>query len=156
MCRISLKEFKHFTDRDLLELFKYVYKRKLLNAEKFELEKFRAKTTMWCKNMNSEYFGIFYENVLVGTISLSKQNQKEKYASIGYEIFNKYRKQGFASKAFQLILKKASNKDLVTVKSKIPKDNEASIKIWKKEGAIFKEFDHEKFDVCINLNLIKT
>jgi ribosomal-protein-alanine N-acetyltransferase len=155
MNKISLKDFDKFSNEELTELFKYVHKIDQQIIKKTDLEKFKEKTILWCRNTNSGFFGIEFKNTLVGTISLSKQNLKEKKANIGYEIFNKFRQQGFASKAFQLMLIIASNMNFLTVKSKIPKDNEASIKIWKKEGAIFKEFDHDKFDVSLNLNLLK-
>ena len=120
-------------------------------AEFNELDRFKAKTILWCRNTNSEYYGIFCKKILVGTISLSKQNHKEKYASIGYEIFNEFREQGLASKAFQLLLDKASNKGFLVVNAKIQKENEASMNIWRKKGAVFKEYDAESLKVSLRL-----
>jgi RimJ/RimL family protein N-acetyltransferase len=151
MCDIWLQEFENFIDSDFLELFKYLNKIDLPDVEIIDLEDFKNNTINWCFTTNSEYYGIYSRNNLVGTICLSKQNHKERYASIGYEIFSKFRKQGLASKAFQLLLDKASKKGFLIVNAKIQKENEASIKIWKAKGAVFKEIDSENFGVSLKL-----
>ena len=150
MCKVILKEFEKFSNSDLVKLFDHVYKNDSRNTGKLELIKF--KTNLWCKNMNAEFFGIYHGIDLVGTISLSKQNKKEKQANVGYEIFNKFRGKGFASKAFQLMIKIASSKGFLILKSKILKENRISINIWKNSGATFKESDNDKLDVTLPLS----
>ena len=151
MCKIVLKEFEKFSNSDLVKLFDHVYKKDPRTAGKLELANFRAKTNLWCRDMNAEFFGIYRKIDLVGTISLSKQNKKEKQANVGYEIFNEFRGKGFASKAFQLMIKIAFSKGFLILKSKILKENRISINIWKNSGATFKESDHDKLDVTLPL-----
>jgi len=102
MGKVSLKNFNKISNHDLIRLFKYVNDRNHSLIDEIELKEFKDKTNTWCFNSNSEFFGIFNNNDFVGTISLSKQNMKEKRACIGYEIFPSFRKQGFASIAFKL------------------------------------------------------
>ena len=149
MKKVSLKEFNRISNRDLTKLFEYVNNRKDSYLEEIELKDFKDKTNTWCCNSNSEFFGIFNNNVFVGTISLSKQNMKENRACIGYEIFNKFRRQGFASAAFKLILKLANNKKFSNLHATIRKENDPSLKIWRNEGAVFEEFSTNKVEAIL-------
>lgn len=151
MYDVWLQKFESLKDSDFLELFRYVNKNDLTVVEIDDLEDFKKQTIDWCSSTNSEYYGIYSQNNFVGTICLSKQNHKERHASIGYEVFNKYRKQGLASKAFNLLLDKAFEKGFLAVKAQIQKENTASINIWSKKGAVFKVIDTENFEVSLSL-----
>lgn len=152
MVKVSLKEFNRILDQDLIQLFEYVNNRSYSSIEEIEFKSFKDKTNTWCCDSNSEFFGIFNNNDLVGTICLSKQNMKEKRACIGYEIFPRFRKKGFATTAFKLILEKASKKNFSSLHATIQKGNDDSLNIWKNEGAVFTESSNNKVEAILNFN----
>lgn len=135
MLRIELRCFKNLGEPDKRRLYSYVYNMPADEVLITHVHQLNRDIEDWLIETMSEYFGVYAENELVGTISLSKQHIGEGYASIGYEIFDGFRGMGIASEAFSLMLDIAGSRGFKFVKGKVRKDNEHSLRIWKKHNA---------------------
>ncbi len=135
MLRIELRCFKNLEEPDKKRLYSYVYKMPADEVLITHVHQLNRDIEDWMSRTGSEYFGVYADNKLVGTISLSKQHKEEGYASIGYDIFPEFRGMGIASKAFSLMLDIAGSRGFKLVKGKVRNDNEHSLRIWLKHNA---------------------
>lgn len=149
MNSIFVQEFHNLELSDKQKLYSYIFKKSMANVTESELADFTVRTQEWSKRTVSNYYGIFHQNEILGTISLSKQNIAEREACLGYEIFERFRGRGFASQAFELVLGIAAERGFKKVKATIAKDNHASLKIWQKRKAAFREISGNKLKACL-------
>lgn len=104
-------------------------------------QEFFSHCTKWSIQTSSILYAILLENHPIGQISLSHINFKEQSAKCGYWVASTYWDNGTGTKAFLLILKEARLRGILTLTGTIDKTNFASIALWKKHGAIFKDAD---------------
>lgn len=149
MSQLNLIQFEETSIADKQKLYSYIYKKSIIDIRESNLSDFTIRTLEWCQRTVSDYYAIFYQNEIVGTISLSKQNIAERTACVGYEIFDEFRSRGFASQAFELVLTIAVERGFKEIKATIAKDNQASLKIWQKRKAVFRELQGNKLEACL-------
>ena len=74
-------------------------------------------------------------NDAIGNVDLTEIEFENKESTVGILIANDlHRKQGYASKALELVEKKAQELNLIKLKCTIHSDNEASIGLFEKNG----------------------
>jgi len=151
LIQIVLKQFNDISGSDKQKLYIHIFKKSDSNTTESEITTFTNRTQAWCLRTKSEYYGIFFQNEIVGTISLSKQNISEKTGCIGYEVFEEFRERGITNQAFELVLEIARKKGFEIVKATIAIDNIASLKIWQKRGAEFRELAGSKLEACLEV-----
>jgi ribosomal-protein-alanine N-acetyltransferase len=105
------------------------------NSAKISEQKFSETNQKWIVENHADMFAIVLGETAIGTITLSYQDVINHKARIGYWLGSAYWNKGYASKAFQLILDKATIREIKYVSSIIRKDNIASKKIWDKYDA---------------------
>ena len=79
-----------------------------------------------------EMFAVLAGGRIAGCVSLLGQSRS--MASAGIEIFPEERKKGFASEAYALILKRASEKGYRLIMDQVRPDNLASVRLHEKLG----------------------
>ncbi len=89
----------------------------------------------WCKSHQAVSFAILAGGVAVGMMSLSRIDPKAGTGRIGYWVGSCYRRQGFCTKAFKLVLQEAVLRGVHTLSSSIDKDNVPSRRLWESAGA---------------------
>jgi ribosomal-protein-alanine N-acetyltransferase len=113
---------------------------------------FSEKLKRWCDRNNSISMSIINENdQAIGLISLRHIFRNDRNAKIGYWLGSSYRKKGYTSQAFGLVIDLAHKLQLSCVSSTVLKNNVASQKIWEKYGATKREKDESKFIFSISL-----
>jgi len=96
---------------------------------------FFHKTKEWCRKCNAITYSILLDShTAIGTISLSHIDNKQKTARIGYWIGSSFRRYGYCSKAFGLVLAEAKYRGLKKVNATILNNNAPSKKIWETYG----------------------
>ncbi len=118
---------------------------KVLLMSKYEMSDSDADTLISESNVelhNSKFFKMFIvsnKEAYIGTISLYEHSAS--VISIGPEIFDKYKRQGYAVQAMKAAMKAAKIKGYKVVFQQIRTDNTASIKLHTKLG-----FETDKYD----------
>jgi ribosomal-protein-alanine N-acetyltransferase len=115
-------------------------------------QEFVDKNKKWADDKNADIYAIVLGIKAIGMISLSHQDSLQHTARIGYWLGSAYWNKGYTSKAFQLILKKAKEREIESVFSVIKKESTASKKIWDKYGAQMIDND-DKYLCTITLNI---
>jgi GrpB-like predicted nucleotidyltransferase (UPF0157 family)/predicted acetyltransferase len=115
-------------------------------------ESFLNRMTEWQKTTCSTSFAIKAASEAVGIISLSRQNVNEKSARIGYWLASKYWNKGICSFAFSEVLKFGIQQGFKIFRAKIPKETEASLRIWKKHNAKIENDGETHFKVEIHID----
>ena len=120
---------RNFADDDAIE-FQQKYNAKMsIDEVKMLITKWQEKEFA---NKYFEMFAIVNDTEMVGMISLYQHSPT--VISCGPEIFECYRKRGFAENAMILAMKKAKSKGYKLVLQQIRVDNIASIALHKKLG----------------------
>lgn len=104
----------------------------------------------WAYDKKADMFAIILDEVAIGTISLSHQDEKIKKAQIGYWISSNFWGQGCGRQAFSHIISFAKSKNIEKVSASIKKDNIASRKIWEKCDANI-EFKNNRYFASMDL-----
>lgn len=107
-------ELKHFTDSDAEVLFQLVDKnRKHIGRwlswvpTMTSVDAIAKKTREWSKEQTKgtdETFGVWYEEALVGAISLNHINKLDKNAEIGYWLDENHQGKGIVTNSCKLLL----------------------------------------------------
>ena len=113
-------------------------------------EEFFVKTSDWIKRKKSSTYAIVEDKKAVGLISLVEDNDKE--ASIGIWIASPYWRKGIGTKSMREIFETAKSLGYIICGGRIQKDNIGSIKMCKKLGGIFKDYDDMKLKVSFFIN----
>ena len=120
---------RNFSDNDAESLQKCYYK-------KLSLEEIKEMFSKWNeKEYEGRYFEMFaivHDQKIVGQISLYQHS--ETVISCGPEIFECYRKRGFAGEALSLAMEIAKGKGYKVVSQQIRADNIASIALHRGLG----------------------
>jgi len=112
-----------------------------------------AKVKRWCEQTNSVSAAVVVPNQgVVGLISLSHVNAKERSARIGYWTASSYRGRGYTKEAFCLMLQLARREGIRTVSAKIDKANLSSLRIWRHYGAAEQEVADGKIECRLDLS----
>lgn len=77
-----------------------------------------------------EMFAVLNEETIVGSISLFQHSRS--VASIGVEIYESYRRSGFAFEAMLLLMEHAKNLGYKIIQDQVRTDNAASIRLHEK------------------------
>ena len=120
---------RNFTDNDAIELQQKCCVNMSLDEIKARLAKWQEKKF---EGKYFEMFAIVNDTEMVGMISLYQHSPN--VISCGPEIFECYRKRGFAENAMMLAMKTAKSKGYKLVLQQIRVDNIASIALHKKLG----------------------
>jgi len=99
----------------------------------------------WEKKTISACYTILNDDIPIGTISISFIDLENKSAKCGYWIESASWGKVYATKAFALAVNEAKNMGLKLLTCSILKTNKASIALWKRQGAYFKENDDRVF-----------
>lgn len=105
-------------------------------------------TKKWQERTNSNSFSILFDNKVIGLISLS--HVKGNSASIGYWLSSKYWNLGLCTRAFKQVINLAKDIELASVGCTIEKDNEISLRIWKRYNADY-YLEGDKYIVNLRL-----
>ena len=119
---------KNFVKEDAL-----ILQKKYLELSIEQIEKLICEWNQ--KRVNNKYFEMFavlFGEDIVGTISLYQHSSE--VISIGPEIFESYRKKGFAKEAMRLACNMAKEKGYKIVSQQIRTDNTASIALHSSLG----------------------
>ncbi len=109
------------------------------------------------QNNKKHYMHIIRDenNICIGRINLFILENNLKTAELGYRIGKNQRNKGYATKAVEIVLKKAfTSYGLNKVIAGVGSYNIASKKVLLKNGFLFKK--EIKNDICINDNLVDT
>ena len=120
---------RNFTDDDAIELHQKHNTNRSIDEIKILIAKWQEKKFA---NKYFEMFAIVNDTEMVGMISLYQHSPN--VISCGPEIFECYRKRGFAGNAMMLAMKTAKSKGYKLVLQQIRVDNIASIALHKKLG----------------------
>lgn len=120
---------RNFTDADAVE---FLQKQ---NADQSP-DEIRALFAKWQEKTFAgryfEMFAVMHDAEIVGMISLYQHS--ESVISCGPEIFDGYRRRGFAAEAMMLAMKEAGDKGYKLISQQIRVDNTASIALHNKLG----------------------
>ena len=85
------------------------------------------------QHQNRIFWGMEFQNNIIGTIVFHRISAKEHYAEIGYELFPKFQKQGFMSEAMKEVLEFGIQKmNLKVIEAYTHKNNIPSQALLKK------------------------
>lgn len=84
------------------------------------------------KNLALTFVMVDVTRRAIGTISLSHVHQTERVARIGYWVGSAYRRQGYATEAFGLVLQWARELGLRSVSANIDNTNTPSLYLWRR------------------------
>lgn len=151
--RYDMVELRSFDITDAQEL-------QLMKWQNMSIQNIQSMICEWnTLNHNGKYFEMFAvlkEENLVGTISIYEHSKN--IVSIGPEIFEGYRKCGYAKQAMLNVMEVAKKKGYSIVKQQIRADNTASIKLhqsleYETDGYVYK--NRKSNDVLIYLKSLK-
>jgi [ribosomal protein S5]-alanine N-acetyltransferase len=112
-------------------------------------ENFLRRVADWQAKTVSTTFAIKADSSVVGLISLSHQNRNDNSARIGYWLSSKYWNRGICSIAFDKVITNGRHMGFKTFRAKVPRDNVASLRIWKKRNAqIVEDGKVYKVEIC--------
>lgn len=152
--QISIKPFDLNSAEEMVRLFstdEVVRKELGLDRTEFSAEEEFKFVTDWCRKKNAEQFVIRYGNEFAGMISLSHIDIRSATARTGYWIGSRFRNKSIGSKAFEALLGIAISKGISEVRSDIDKDNEYSLRIWRKYNPVIKEKDEKQYTVRMKI-----
>jgi ribosomal protein S18 acetylase RimI-like enzyme len=87
------------------------------------------------KTSISDSYAELLDGIPIGLISLSQKDHETETVKCGYRIESSEWGKGYATKAFALIIKEAQKMGFKTLTCSILKDNNASVALWKRQGA---------------------
>jgi [ribosomal protein S5]-alanine N-acetyltransferase len=90
----------------------------------------------WCQSRRAVSYAILAGGVTVGMISLSHVDPESGTGRIGYWVGSRFRKKGYCSRAFDLVLQEARLRGVHTVSASVASTNMASRRVWEKAGGI--------------------
>jgi len=91
----------------------------------------------WCRSRRAVCFAILADGTTVGMISLSRIDPMVGTGRIGYWMGSNYRRRGYCTNAFGLVLQEAFRRGVRTVSAWIEKDNVPSERLWVAAGGTF-------------------
>lgn len=94
-------------------------------------------TRVWEKKTGGRVYAIIEQKEVVGVISYRPQS--DSVATLGYWIRSDYWNRGLASRALRLFRKVAKAKGISHITADIPRDNPATLAIWRKQPIILTE-----------------
>ncbi len=93
----------------------------------------------WMERQDGQTYCLLLGDMPIGTISISRKGLEQGCARVGYWLSSAKWNQGYATKAFDLIIDEAKANGDSKLVATIPKTAAASVRIWRKNGATFKE-----------------
>ena len=92
---IDLKSINLFSNEEFVIYKNIVTTVENISQSELPIEQFILKYKKWQTETNSEMFGIFVNDELVGDMSLAKQNIEEHVASVGYRVHPDQQRKGY-------------------------------------------------------------
>jgi len=138
--------------KDLTDLLNYDsgLKEMLGGSKIITPAEFTAYNAEWAIKHNAKLYAIVKDNIAIGSISLAHINRHTQTASSGYWLASAEWGKGYATAAFKQIIIEAKKLNLIYLKSKIKKDNSASLKIWQRYDPEFEDLG-DKWQLTIKI-----
>ena len=96
---------------------------------------FFEQLTEWCRDEDVETCVIVAHERAVGAISLSHMDPAGGTAQIGYWVGSRHRRHGYCTRAFQLMLERARQQGIATIRATVDEGNIAGRRVLEHAGA---------------------
>ena len=113
---------------------------------------FLKKLADWCPPRRATTYAILAGDRAVGTISISYRDPASQSAQIGYWVGSRYRRRGYASRAFAAILAQAASEGIASVSATVATGNTPSRRLWEHYGSTATATDAGKLRYRLDLN----
>lgn len=100
---------------------------------------FIGTNAAWAEKHRACIYAIAVDGVAVGTISLSRIDEGEASAEVGYWLASEHWGRGHGTEAFRHLAEIARAKGIRRLSARMLKDNPASMAIWRRLGATFED-----------------